>query len=57
MTTYTITTELKTHWRLKLLRFFRIKNKREEFKITLDYSYYKKGDILLTESYQKLIIL
>jgi hypothetical protein len=57
MAEYLVTTELKTPWWLKLLRFFRIKNKREEFKIALDYSYYKKGDILLTGSYQKLIIL
>ncbi len=31
MVTYKVTTELTTPWWLKVLRFFRIKKKREEF--------------------------
>jgi len=45
MTTYLVTTELKTPWWLKLLRFFRIKNKREEFKMMFDYDRYKENHI------------
>lgn len=46
MTTYTITTELKTTWWLKLLRFLRIKSKRVEFNIAIHCNIYEKDDIL-----------
>lgn len=49
MVIYTVTTELKTSWWLKLLRFCRIKKKRQEFEIVLDKEYYKEGDILNNE--------
>lgn len=47
---YTVTSELKTPWWLKLLRFFRIKNKREEFTILLKYDGYNINDIILATS-------
>ena len=48
MTTYLVTTELKTSWWLKLLRYFRLKNKREEFYLSFVSTPYEKGDILDT---------
>ena len=47
---YIVTTELRTPWWLKLLRFFRIKNKREEFTILLKYDGYNINDIILSTS-------
>ena len=47
---YIVTTELRTPWWLKLLRFFRIKNKREEFTILLKYDGYNINDIILATS-------
>ena len=47
---YIVTTELRTPWWLKLLRFFRIKNKREEFTILLKYYGYNINDIILSTS-------
>lgn len=46
MVEYRVTMELKTSWWLKILRFFRIKNKREEFTICFPECYFQKGDIL-----------
>lgn len=46
MTTYKVTTELKTPWWLKLLRFFRIKKKREEFEISFKKDWFRIGDII-----------
>jgi hypothetical protein len=46
MTTYLVTTEFKTPWWLKLLRFFRIKDKRQEFYITIIGAPFEKGEIL-----------
>ena len=43
MTTYKVTTELKTKWWWTILRFFRLKNKREEFEI--NYLYKQKWSI------------
>ena len=40
MTTYTVTTELTTPWWLKLLRYFRLKKKRESFEIVLNWDRY-----------------
>lgn len=50
MTEYTVSTEVKTSWWLKILRFFRIKNKREEFTILLKYYGYNINDIILSTS-------
>ena len=50
MTEYTVTTEVKTSWWLKILRFFRIKNKRECFTILLTYDGYNINDIILSTS-------
>lgn len=46
MVTYLVTTELKTFWWWKVLRFFRLKSKREEFEIVFTENYFKKGHIL-----------
>lgn len=48
MITYKVTTELKTPWWLKLLRFFRLKSKREEFEILFERDCFKINDILST---------
>lgn len=50
LTEYTVTSELKTPWWLKILRFFRVKNKREDFTILLKYDGYKINDIILSTS-------
>ena len=57
MTTYRVTTELKTPWWLKLLRFFRIKDKRTEFYITFDRTFYEAGDIVEPKTGIKLKII
>ncbi len=46
MTTYLATAELKTSFWLKLLRFFRIKSKREDFEITFDKPWFRIGDMI-----------
>jgi hypothetical protein len=46
MATYLVTTELKTPWWLKLLRFFRIKDKRQEFEIIFKKDWFRIGDII-----------
>ena len=46
MITYKVTTELKTSWWLRLLRFFRIKGKRTEFELSFKKLWFKEGDIL-----------
>lgn len=56
MTTYTVTTELITPWWLKLLRFFRIKKKREEFELTFANPWFDVGAIILTGSGKILIV-
>ena len=48
MTTYLVTLELKTPFWWKVLRFFRIKNKREEFYITIIGAPFEKDAILET---------
>ncbi len=57
MTSYLVTLEIETPWWKKVLRFFRIIKKREEFTINLNYSTLKKGDILLQLDGNKLLIL
>lgn len=56
MTTYTVTTEIKTPWWLKLLRFFRIKSKRTDFNITLNYTFFEKDDILNNGNFYMKIV-
>lgn len=43
---YKVTTELKTSWWLRLLRWLRLKPKREDFDLLLNYDYFKVGEIL-----------
>ena len=56
MVTYKVTTELNTPWWLKLLRFFRLKKKREEFELSFKKDWYRTGDILDSGSYNLKII-
>lgn len=46
MITYKVTTELKTTLWLKILRFFRLKRKRDEFEIQLAIKNLEKNEIL-----------
>lgn len=57
LTTYIVTTELTTSKFTKLLRFFRLKEKREEFKLTFSYSGYKAKDILYNGELGSLLII
>jgi hypothetical protein len=50
MTTYLVTTELKTPWWLKLLRYFRLKKNRESFEIVLNWDKYSINDIIVATS-------
>lgn len=49
--TYLVTTELKTKWYWKVLRFLRLRKQRNEFEIVLSYSCFKKGDLLSTSTH------
>jgi len=49
MATYKVTTELKTPWWLKLLRFFHIKKKREWFEIAFHGGSFSSMDLLKSE--------
>lgn len=46
MTTYIVTAEIKTSCWLKLLRFFKIKNKRIDFYLTLDSNMLEKNEVI-----------
>ena len=46
MTTYRATLELKTPFWWKVLRFFRLKAKREEFGMTFKKDWFRTGDIV-----------
>lgn len=46
MTTYLVTTEIRTSRWIKFLRWLRIKPKRNEFKISLWCDRYKDGQII-----------
>ena len=54
---YKITTELKTPWWLKLLRFLRLKERRQEFDLILGYDGFNKGDVLSNGFHQEMLIL
>lgn len=55
MTIYKVTTELKTTWWLKVLRFCRIKKNRAEFEIFLNYNGYKIGDVIYSTTSLKIL--
>ena len=57
MATYLVTLEIKSPWWKKVLRFFRLVKRRDEFVITLNYSSLTKGEILLQLGCDKLLIL
>lgn len=46
MTSYLVTTELKTTLWVRVCRFFKLNKKRKEFYITLNYDGYVKNDTL-----------
>lgn len=54
---YKVTTELKTPWWLKLLRFLRLKERRQEFDLILGYDGFNNGDVLSNGFHQKMLIL
>ena len=56
MILYKVTTELKTTWWIKVLRFFHVKRKRLEFEIYLNYDGYNIGELLYS-SVEKYKIL
>ena len=55
MTIYKVTTELKTTWWLKVLRFCRVKKNRTEFEIFLNYNGYKVGDVIYSTTNLKIL--
>jgi hypothetical protein len=57
MTTYLVTLEIETPWWKKVLRFFRLVKRREDFIITLFTSLFEEGEILLQPGCDKLLIL
>lgn len=56
MVIYKVTTELRTPWWLKILRFFRLKNKREEFEVQFEKDWWQKGDIIRTNNCNALVL-
>jgi hypothetical protein len=56
MIIYKVTTELKTPWWVKVLRFFRVKKGRTEFEICLNYDGYNIGELLLSSAGQYKIL-
>ena len=54
---YKVTTELKTPWWLRLLRFFHIKQKRQEFELLIGYEGFNRGDVLSSGFHQEILIL
>lgn len=56
MITYKVTTELKTPWWLKLLRFSRLKSKREEFEVHFEKGWWQKGDVIRTNNCNALVL-
>jgi len=57
MTTYLVTLEIETPWWKKVLRFFRLVKRREDFTINLNYFTLTKGEIILQPGCDKLLIL
>lgn len=56
-TDYIVTLELKTSFLTKLLRFFRLKPKKETFRLTMFDDVFKKGDVLNFNENEKVLIL
>ena len=54
---YTVTTELKTSWWLKILRFFRLKPTRESCYIIMCYNGYNVGDFIITSDGIKALVI
>lgn len=49
ITTYKVTTEIKTSWWKKLLRFFKLLKPRVEFSCSFYEELFKKDDIISTD--------
>lgn len=56
MTNYLVTNELKTTLWVRFCRFFKLKKKREEFYITLNYDGYVKNDTLKL-GYKNIVLI
>ena len=56
MTEYLVTLELKTSTITKILRFFKLKKKRHEFKISFVNATFKPNDILRANEGLLLVI-
>lgn len=54
---YKVATELKTPWWLRLLRWLRLRPKRREFDLLLDYDGFNKGDVLSDGFNEDILIL
>jgi hypothetical protein len=54
---YLVTSEIKTPWWKKILRFLRIMKKKETFCMTLHGQYFKVGDIFHTGPGETFLIL
>lgn len=57
MTRYLVTTELKTTWWMKFLRFIKLKPKRNEFFLMLGSDGFKSGEYLYAGDDTKILIL
>lgn len=57
MTTYLVTTELKTFWWWKVLRFFRLKSKREEFEIAMENDWFDVGELLSVDIQRDCVLI
>lgn len=57
MVCYTVSPEIKTPVWKKILRFFKLMKKREEFNLLLDGDYFKIKDIVKTPEGSEFIIL
>lgn len=54
---YLVTTELKTSIWKKILRFFRLIKKREEFEIIFEHSIFEENDTLTYNYFQGLKVI
>mgnify|MGYP003518384298 CR=1 FL=1 len=55
-TTYLVTKELETSIITKVLRFFKLKKKREEFSLSITYLNFKPDDVIKCDSVKVKII-
>jgi predicted P-loop ATPase/GTPase len=56
MTVYTVTSELKTPWHLKLRRFFRLAKPREVFNLKIQTNVFLPGELLFTGDTHVVVI-